>query len=141
MDEDFVVEPENESHPTNIEDLGGVPNCMEKYCLLCKYGSTDGVETDTHVNTHIKLLETAIEQGRKSLSRSKLVSFTKSAYEAYIKDHDDFLEEPEWEDDTIEEHLFVHEAGLIASRGQSITGFVLEDLLIATKHSMNHVSF
>lgn len=71
--------------------------------------------------------------------RTKLVQMTKHAYETYVKADPAFANEPEWDEATIEEHLFVHEAGLTASRGQTVAGFVLEDLLLATKHAFKHM--
>lgn len=139
MDEDFVVQPEEGPQENSITDFEGVPNRFHNFCLLCKYGSTDGIETDSHVNGPIKTLERCIATSRPQLSRTKLVQITKYAYEEFVKDDPAFSEDPEWDEETIEEHLFVHEAGLTNTRGQTIANYVLEDLLLATKHAFTHM--
>ena len=68
-----------------------------------------------------------------------MVQDVKTQYETFIRPDPQFADDPVWEDDVIEEHLFVHEAGLASQRGESMISYVLEDLLIVTRHSLKHM--
>ena len=60
-------------------------------------------------------------------------------YEDWIRDSDEFADEPEWERSTIEEHLFVHEAQASTLKGESLVSYVIEDVLLATRHAFRHM--
>ena len=63
----------------------------------------------------------------------------RTRYEDWIRDADEFADEPEWERSTIEEHLFVHEAQASTQRGESLVSYVIEDVLLATRHAFRHM--
>ena len=72
LDEDFEIPGGQNEVTQNITDFEGAPNSLHKFCLLCKYGSLAGHETDRNVNPKIKLLEKIIETERCQVCRAKV---------------------------------------------------------------------
>ena len=71
LEDDFVIPGEGEG-AQNITDYESAPNCLHKFCLLCKYGSNPGHETNRNVNQKIKTLEAIISSERNNLCRAKV---------------------------------------------------------------------
>lgn len=130
---------EREEFRTTTGDLMDCPNSMHKFCLLCKYGTSEDAPTDTNVNSLIKKLERAIESSRHSLSRVQLVNMVETLYHNYIRDAEGFEDDDDWERDTIEEHLFVHSANSAAERGDSLLNGLTQDMLLAARHAFKHM--
>ena len=133
-------EAQQEEIRTTTGDLMDCPSSsMHKFCLLCKYGSSEDAPTDAHVNTMIKKLEKAIESSRHSLSRVQLVNMVETLYINYIRDAEGFEDDDDWDRDTIEEHLFVHSANSAAERGDSLLSGITQDMLLAARHAFKHM--
>lgn len=134
--DDFMIPGDG---AVNIGDLQPCPSSMQNYCFLCKFGASDGAATDVNVNRKVKMLQEAIDVARKTSTRSKLVEVVEALYQDWIMDSDEFRDEPEWERSTIEEHLFVHEAQACTAKGESLVSYVIEDVLLATRHAFKHM--
>ena len=139
LDDFEEVQTTDQIVETTSDDLMECPNNMNKFCLLCKYGSTASAPTDDSVNTKIKKLEKAIEASRNELGREQLITMVERLYIDYIRDSEGFEDDDDWERNTIEEHLFVHCANSSADRGESLLQGITQEMILAARHAFKHM--
>lgn len=120
-------------------ELGPTPHSRDCYCFLCKYGGTDG--TNTNVNQEAKKIEDNISHLRKSLGIYKTAQVIKDLYEEHVAPNAPFDQEGEWELDTIVEHIASHAVPESTKRGENAAEIAYEVfsglLLFQSKHMVD----
>lgn len=116
--------------PCNAEDFTGVPIPEnQNFCFLCKYGGLDGIELEGGVNEDVKKIEGYLKHLRKVLGPERAAREMKVAFEEYKENcpvSSDFLNDPEWTEQSILDHMVVHAVPEAIARGENPDDYAYE---------------
>ena len=120
------------------EDFQPIPNKLEQYCFLCKYGGFDSVNLDETCNIDVKAIENHLHHLRRVLGPARAARELKIAFDEHRKTSEALAQEPEWTEESIYDHLVVHAVPEALQRGENVDDFACKYRLFRESRVASH---
>ena len=112
------------------EDVQSIPNKLEQYCFLCKYGGFEAVNLQDDCNIDVKAIENHLHHLRRVLGPARAARELKIAFDEHKRTSEVLANEPEWTEESIYDHLVVHAVPEALQRGENVDDFACKIYLL-----------